>query len=172
MFAWLQIQNEKIIIGRDHSSWWSMIAQKHKFSGKVLSSDSASGQKNKNGSMICFSHESGCSLSSSVNWKKFWNIFDNYCNRTWIWKSSFQSMSSRLISTNVSRICFAGWKKATTNHASHQRALVLPVGEIVSEQFCVLELPIISQMNLMWHEWMREAIKAAHLALDLGLTGR
>ena len=102
--------------------------------------------------MICFSHESGCSLSSSVNWKKFWNIFDNFCNRTWIWKFSFQSMSSRLISTNVSRISFVGWKKATTNHASHQRALVLPVGKVVSEQFRVLETPNhkLDELDVTW----------------------
>ena len=137
MFAWLQIQNDKIIIiGRDHSSWWSMIAQKHKFSGKVLSSDSASGQKEqKSGSTICFSHKNGCFLSSSVNWKKISNIPDSYCCRTWSSCSSVvQSMLSRLISTDVSRISFAGWKKATANHASHQRALVLPIGRIMSVQ--------------------------------------
>ena len=101
-------------------------------------------KKNKRGSTICFSHKNGCFLSSSVNWKKISNIPDSYCCRTWSSCSSVvQSMLSRLISTDVSRISFAGWKKATTNHASHQRALVLPIGELCHNS-CVLEIPIIS----------------------------
>ena len=112
--------------------------KKHKFSGKVLFFRFSLGTKRTKvevrfalATKMAFFEQK---YKLEENRKHFWQLLQSHL------KSSFQCgpiNSLQVDFHNVSRISFAGWKKATTNHASHQRALVFPVGRNMSEQLCL-----------------------------------
>ena len=170
MFAWLQIQNDKIIIiCRDHSRWWSMIAQKARVFMKSTFSDSASAQKEHIVEVQFVSatkmavHWAAVKIGRKYLGKHFQQLLQLHL------KSSF-SMWSNQHSNKVSQVHFQ-WKFSKLFHGSlflvgrnpqptmrhiseHLSFLNKGKSNIIKVTTFVLRCTQSNVYFLMWHDWM------------------